>query len=59
MKNRIKMNKKPANEVKKNKRTWKDPEFEIYSLLDKDLYIRAGATDCDECGPCECGDPCS
>ncbi len=47
--------KKEANKKKKNKKPWKDPDFEIYSLLDKDISL-TGASDyicpCD----CQCGD---
>ena len=49
MKNKV----KDENKKRKGKKTWQEADFEIHSLLDKDLYIR-GNSDCVCCdsGPC-------
>ena len=49
------MKKKKIRAAKKgNKKPWKDPDFAIHSLLDKDCYITGVA--CDAC--CDCVGAC-
>ncbi|MFC1658811.1 hypothetical protein ACFL1D_05455 [Candidatus Omnitrophota bacterium] len=47
--------KKKRKKEKREKKTWKNPDFEIHSLLDKECYITGVACDvcCDVCAPCD------
>lgn len=47
------MKKKKIRAAKKgNKTPWKEPDFEIYSLLDKNLYLRGVFCNCYDPGDC-------
>lgn len=47
----MKDNRKKAKE-RKRKKAWEKPDFEIHSLLDKNLYLRGVV--CDTCFDCNC-----
>lgn len=46
--------KREENTKKGKKKSWKEPDFEIHSLLDNELYIRGMLCD----APCVCDCTC-
>ena len=44
--------KKKIKKKKKENKTWKEPDFEIYSLLDDQVHI--SGVICDVAPPCPC-----